>query len=242
MKHLKKPGENLGLLLYAVGILIGVALIGSIIFADIEATFYGFKTITNKSLSSLRCPVFVTRDGQNKIKASVTNTTDKIAKPIMRVNFSNPGPLTPEQSIFELQPGETRKFEWTVSQENIDLGNFIFVNVLVYSFYSVPARQSTCGMVYLDIPIISGTLLLVLLVFFFGLFTVAGYVLWESNTGPLTNRTIDLSRGLKFLAGLVLVGICLSYPGWWLLGGAVFIITILMLGAMMIFLVPRAES
>jgi len=242
MIKFKKPQKVIGILIFAMGILIGIALTGSAVFADIEASFYGFRTITNKSLNSLRCPILVTRVGKNTIKASVTNKTDKIAKPIMRVNFSNPGLLTPEQIIFELQPGETRKFEWTVSQENVDLKNFIFVNVLVYSFYSNPAQQSTCGMTYLDIPMISGSLLLILLVFFFGLFTIAGYVLWEKNAGPLTNRTIDLSRGLKFLAGLVLTGICFSLWGWWPLGGAVLIITVLMLGAMMILLTPRAGS
>lgn len=240
MNKIKKPVKTISLLIYAIGILIGMALTSSTVVADIEATFYGFMTFTNTPLNSLRCPIFVTQVGTNTVKASVTNKTKLIARPALRVNFSNPGPLITEQTRLELQPGETQKFEWTVSQENVDLKNFIFVNVLVYASYDNPARQSTCGMIFLDIPRIPGWLLLTLLVLIFGLFTITGYVLWEKNARSLTNRTIDLSRGLKFLAGLVLAGMCTSFLGWWLLGGALFLITILMLGAMMHFLIPRS--
>lgn len=236
-----KPIKNTGLILFAIGILLGLALTASAVIPDVEATFYGFKTITNKQLTSLRCPVIVTRAGTNTVQASVTNTTKKTAKPILRVNLSNPGPLTPEQTIFELQPGETRKFEWTVSQDNVDLENFIFVNVLVYSFYDIPARQSTCGMLYLDIPLIPGWLLLFLLLFIFVLLTLFGYLSWEKNNQAQANRSLDVSRALKFLAGLVLAGMCFGFLGWWLPGGALLIVAILTVGTMMYLWIQQAE-
>ncbi len=231
----------LGLILFAVGALIGLILITGSVVANLEATFYGFVRVTKEQLPNLQCPVLITPSQSDKVTLSLTNNSSNPAKQVMRVDISSPGPFIQEQSQLVLQPGETQHFDWTLTRDNVDLTRFIFISVLVYDASGSP-RQSTCGMLYLNIPRLSGGAALALLVLLSGILMVGGYSLWTANNQPLKDRRLDQSRAMKFLGLLILAGMFISFRGSWLFGGLLLVMTVLMLGALMFFLMPRAET
>lgn len=148
---------------YFVGLAAGFILIFLGAWADMEATFYGFPRQGEPGLSGFNCPILMTRNDVGAISFVASNTTDVEIRPSVRILASSPA--LPEESLerIELAPGASKKFEWRVDADNIDLNNFIFVRVLMFSSYPLPSREAVCGIFVLDLPI-SGRVLLPLLV------------------------------------------------------------------------------
>jgi hypothetical protein len=239
--HKSNPSQIiLGLIIFAIGAVLGIILITGSVVANLESTFYGFVRVTKEQLPTLQCPVFITPSQSDKVTLSLTNNSNNPARQVMHVEISSPGPFIQEQNPLVLQPGETQHFDWTLTKENVDLKRFIFISVLVYDASGSP-RQSTCGMLYLNIPLLSGRAVLALLVLLSGILMVGGYSIWTANNQPLKDRRLDQSRAMKFLGLLILAGMFVSFQGWWLFGGLLLVMTVLMLGALMFFLMPRVS-
>ena len=233
MDNRKRSLRILGLLLLAVGILLGVALAGAIAWADLEAEFYGFQTLTQNRLRGLACPPILTMAEAGTISAPVRNPVDQELQLIVRADFSARGPLRSERALVSLAAQETRRLTWTVTADDIDLHSFIFARVYTYPGYQSPMRQATCGILMLDLPLLGGTQVLALTVTASLACMVAGLWLWRSNR-PLTRYAETLTSALTFLAGIVLLAIATSWLGWWLPGLVLVLLTILTVSVILV--------
>ena len=190
----------LSLIIFAIGALIGLFLITASVVANLEATFYGFMRVTNEQLPRLQCPVLVTQSMSDEVILSLSNNSDNPAQQVVRVQISSPGPFIDEQNQLVLQPGESQQFSWTFTKDNVDLKRFIFISVLVYDASGSP-HQSTCGMVYLDIPQLSGDTVLALLVLLSGVMLVAKnsktqtYLMEKFRSRKVSKTYLVLVRG-----------------------------------------------
>lgn len=212
---------------YFVGVLAGLWLTVVSTWADLEAAFYGFRRGADSGLSGFRCPVLMTRSETRSISLSVSNPLDVPLRPVVRTQISTS--VLPQEFLqpLELAPGETKRLEWTVGPENIDLERFIFAKTLVYSVFPLPSRETTCGIFILDLPG-SGRVILALVLALN--LTGMGWGLYALKKSSGTDEWMEknLLRPMTFLAFLVVLGLVVSLAGGWMPSILILAVAVLM--------------
>lgn len=138
--------------------------------------------------------------------------------------------ILPEEQLerVKLAPGESKKLEWQVDAGNIDLGQFIFARVLMYSSYPLPSREALCGIFILDLPI-SGRITLPLLV---------AISLFGMSWGLHTMNRAKLGGGewiakylpaMKLLSVVLVLGLIFCFAGAWVASTMTLVVILLML-------------
>jgi len=207
---MKKIPKLLFFLLFFAGVLLGLLLALLSAWADLEANFYGFLKQADTSLYGLSCPIMMTANESSHVSIEISNTTDRRLSPNVKTEISSPFTLIQSFDYANIAPGETTTLQKTIGAENIDLGQFIFVNVLVYSTYPMPNQQSICGVFILPMRG-NGTMILIAGTLLSLLFTGSGaYFLRKSG---LESKRLN---PLLFIAALVPIAIFISFIGWWL--------------------------
>lgn len=211
------------LILFSLGILFGLIFSVLAVWADYEATSYGFLKRANTQLKGLSCPILMNRDETGTIKLKVTNTTDRKISPSVRMETSTRLELTSEIESFELEPGESRVLTWTVNSENIDLKQFIFTKALIYSAYPMPDQENTCGIFILPISI-KGNSITAFFVILSLLCTGIGSFLLYKNRPQLK----QISQ-LLFIAGISLALLINSFLGSWIFSVILLVLLLLLI-------------
>ena len=222
---------------YVVGLIVGLCLIVIAAWADMEATFYGFSRLADSGLRGFSCPVLMTRGETRLISLRVSNTTDSQIHPTIRTEISTS--LLSQVSLenLELAPGESKRLEWSVGPENIDLKRFIFAKTLVFSAFPLPNQEATCGIFIVDLPG-SGKVILPILVALrlLGM----GWGLYEMNRSVASNDWVEkYIRPLAFLAIMVVLGLVVSFLGGWvpsiLILAVVLLMIVILLGSLIMW-------
>ncbi len=228
----KGLAHPLSALLFAVGLLCGMVLFGTVIWADFEAALFSPAIQQDAPLRSLRCPVMITRSETGSVTASLRNPLERSTERYVRAHITD-GYVTLMRelnSLVPLAPGETQRLEWTVTADDAALERLILVKVIVRGRYPLPSRQGTCGIVVVDVPILSGNQVFAL---GFGaslLSVAAGLGLWARASEPAGEAGQQVSRGMGMLCASVVVGAMVGLVGWWVPGLIIFAITLLGIG------------
>lgn len=212
---------------YWIGVLAGLYLTVVAAWADLEAAFYGFSRLANSGLRGFSCPVLMTRGEVNSISLKVTNPLDVPLRPVIRVEISTS--LLAEEFLetLELAPGETKRLEWAVGPENIDLERFIFAKALVYSVYPLPSQEATCGIFVVDLPGNGTTVLAFLVLLTFGGLGWGVYGMRRMSASDAWEKRH--SRPLVFLAVVIGLGVVVSATGGWVPSILLLAVAVLML-------------
>lgn len=226
------------IVLFFAGTILGMVLFGSIVLANMEATFYfGGIKIAEEDLKTLKCPTIITPQDRSVVTARLTNTTTKTIKPVYRLNISN------EQEISRLvettptiNPGETMQVEWAVNPGDAIYGNLILVKVMQYKTLKTPSREGTCGTLAIDIPFLTGKQILLSGIVFSLVFMGAGTYLWLRINKPLIGKSLNIRNAMLLMLVVVGTGIYASCCGTWAIGILLMIIAILILVASINFL------
>ena len=221
----KKPSSILSLLIFAVGVLIGLTIAILATWPDFEASSYDFARNTNTPLNGLICPIILNRNETGKVSLRVSNTTDKLLTPSVKTQISTSDlPISSLESL-RLAAGESKKLEWTIGPSNIDLHYFIFAKALVYASYPIPNREATCGTFIVDLPL-SGTTFLILMVTL-SLACMGSGLYTLNKINQRSERTEMNLRPIYFLAVLVLLAFIVSFIGWWIQSIVAIVIAVL---------------
>lgn len=221
----KMPTPILPIMLFAVGVVIGLALAILATWPDFEASSYEFARNTNTPLNGLRCPILLNRNEMGTVSLTVSNTTDKLLTPSVKTQISTRGEPNSFLESFRLAAGQAKKLEWSIGPENIDLSYFIFVKTLVYASYPIPNREATCGTFIMDLPL-GGTAFLILMATLS--LTGMGSGLYILNRINQRSERTELNlRPMYFLAVLILLALIVSFMGWWIQSIVVIVIAIL---------------
>lgn len=223
MKTLSQPKTTLAVVLFAIGALIGIGLSTLATWADLEAAYYGFPKRANSPFGGLSCPILMTKSETGVVTMTVSNPTDRKIFPIAAIRISTPILPEGENIPLELAPGGSRRLEWKVSSENIDLNEFIFVYALVYASYPIPDQDNTCGIFVVDAPV-SGMTILVALIVLYALFMGVGLFLLDRSNAP--RKKI---QPFFFLGVSILLLLITSFSGAWVFAVLLLAVTILAL-------------
>ena len=159
------------------------------------------------------------------ISLKVTNPTDNLLRPSIKVEISTPSLAEESLKNMELAPGESKLLTWSVGPKNIDLGNFIFAKAMVYSIYPLPSQEVTCGIFIVNLPG-SGRVILSLLVAV-GLLGMGWglYGMRKVSDGWVGKYF----RALVFLAGIIVLGGIVSFEIGWIFSVIGLAIAVLMI-------------
>jgi len=215
----------LPILLFVMGVIIGLTLAILATWPDFEASSYEFARNTNTPLNGLMCPIILNTNEMGTVSLTVSNTTDKLLTPSVKTQIStSDDPISFLESL-RLPAGQAKKLEWSIGPENIDLHYFIFVKALVYASYPIPNREATCGTFIMDLPM-SGAAFLILMVTLSLTGIGSGlYMLNRINQRP--ERAEMNLRPMYFLAVLILLALIVSFMGWWIQSIVVIVMAIL---------------
>ena len=203
------------------GILLGLLLSVLSVWADYEASSYGFVRRAQASFRGLSCPVILGRNERGTVSVKISNPTDRTLSPGILTQVSTD--LEPESKIdhVKVPPGGEVRVQRTVGPENIDLGSFIFVDALVYATYPIPDRENTCGILVLPV---SGALILIPGTALSILFMSMG--MYMSYKNQLLAKG---SRSTIFMIITTLLAMILGFIGYWFQSVILIILVILTL-------------
>ena len=205
----------------------GFFLILVAVWADMEASAYDFPRLANAGLGGFRCPVLMTPNETSTISLAISNPTEDQISPSVKTLTSTR--LLPKESLegIQLKPGESKRLEWRVGAENIDLGNFIFAKVLLFSAYPLPTREATCGIFVIGLPgtgrvIVPVLMAMSLLGMGWGLYILN---LWSAASVRLRKHL----SSMMFLTVMISLGLFLSFTSGWISILPVLIVTLLLM-------------
>ncbi|KXK15494.1 MAG: hypothetical protein UZ14_CFX002000515 [Chloroflexi bacterium OLB14] len=209
-------------LIYTFGVVLGVAFITLSIWADLEASFYGFYHRPSSRFEGLSCPIFMTPNETTSFSATITNTSDRTLSPTIKAEISSTGTLVTINEKISLEAGESKTLTWEIGPENIDLEHFAFANVYIYTFYPIQDSENNCGIFVLNLPG-NGTVItwsaVILSVFSlsFGLYQL------RKQQEHLSKRK-NVFPALIFLTGLIFVGLLVAFIGSWVQGILILVV------------------
>jgi len=197
--------RKLGVVIFLLAVFLGLGLT----FAAIWSAFEGFSYFNTgagyPSFGGLKCPILMTRSEKGMVTASFNNPAGQELDPYYEVAVSGPYSSHNFEGQLSLPAHTTKSIQWTVDAEDIDLGNFIFVDLQVLPVAGYSTREDTCGIMVLDIAGSSGGQLfnISLAVSLIGL--LLGLGLWESTININIDRYINLRRALGIMVLLALL-------------------------------------
>jgi hypothetical protein len=232
----------LSMVLFCVGLLLGMAFVAATVWADLEASLFEPSKAAQEPLSSLRCPLIITPQESGTITATFTNPGERALRRVVRGTISHgfSSLMREVEAQFMLEPGETHRLEWTVTAADAAWRHFILVRVNVLRNYPLPSRTGSCGVLVMNLPGMTGNQAVALWFTASLVSMVAGLGLWsratKSSPGPLP----DLTRPLILLGAIVVASMLASLIGWWMISGLLLIFALVVTISVITWAVTKA--
>jgi hypothetical protein len=240
----RKIMHTLGMPAFVVGIFLGIALSAIAVWGDLEASLFDTSIRGDEALA-IKCPVMLTtKEEAGTVSAAFTNSLSRPVTFTIRTNISQ-GYVTLIKKInskLHLAPGETQILKWPVNPDDAAYGRFILVRVYRSAKYPLPSRDGACGILVVDLPYLSGNQIFAFILATSLLGMGGGLGLWVVVNRPLSRPKRDVARAMGVLAGCVLGGMIASLSGRWLLGLFIFVLTVLLGGAMVGHFINRRSK
>ncbi len=232
MKNRNKAFRTLSVGLYAIGVVLAMALSMGGIWADLEASMFDRAMDADGRLSSFRCPTIMTVDRPTAVRATLSNPFDRPIEHNIRVHISV-GRLTymrEERATVSLASGERQRLEWPISVEDAAYGSIVLVRAYLFPKYPQPDRNLSCGVLVLDVPFLTGGQLVALVITLSVLAMGGGLAIWYTQNQPLIGRDMRIATALAILAFVVLATVALTLAEFWIPALGALIISLLMIG------------
>jgi hypothetical protein len=222
---------RVGLFVFSFGVLLGLVLTGLALWGDIEAVLFDASIGATGRISSLRCPVMITSQETGVVRATFSNPADReINLPIIiRISEGRVTLMREIRSFLPLSPGERASFEWEVTPEDAAFDLFVLVRVHTLRMSPLPARTGSCGILVIDIPVLTGNQLFTIILVGSLLSMGTGLRIWWSANPNLVGRKQESGYAMLALLITILIGFLVNFFGFWLLGGVLFLFTLLLI-------------
>jgi len=222
---MKKISRSFFYTLFFIGALLGLTLTALAAWADLEAAAYGFDRTGGGQLSSLSCPILMTTNETSSFSVKATNTMQGKLSPSIKTDITSRLMPIASYTHIELAPGESKRVEWKIGPENVELRQFIFIRAWVYASYPIPNRENTCGVFIVHLPS-NGTVITWTMVVLSLLGIGIGLYGLTQTQGPVQSGMDTLRFTLLFF--LVIAGLITSFMGWWIQGVIVIAVSLLL--------------
>ena len=216
-----------GVLIYSMGILLGLSLCGWYVWGEVEASLLVFHT-GDRGIHLL-CPLMLNSTEQGSISAAFNNPTDEEIRPTVQAVISHKNIPRTENSVLTLAPGQAQKLIWNVNREDEVFGGLILVNVFETSQRNFLSHQGSCSIMFWKFPLLSGKWVFTVLFLISVVAIAAGILLWLKSNSPLRDMKLNATNAGITLAVVIMGALLLVLPRWWILSGLLFLFSIMLI-------------
>lgn len=227
--------QKVSLLLFSLGVLLGLVFFGFAVWGDLEAHLFAPSIKPGAPLDTMRCPVAITTRETAVVRATFENSTEKTVDRNVR-SFLSQGLVTlikQEDTRFVLAPGEEKTLSWEASPDDAVYGLFIFARLYLYGLYPQPSLGSSCGILVVNFPFVTGNQLVALVVAASLLCMWVGLGLWYRQHRPLKGNIRTTTQSMVALTIFLMAGMMTAIPGWWFMGMIFLAITVLLIATIL---------
>lgn len=238
MQFTQQMKARLGIILYAIGIVLGLLLAFFLTWADFEASSFELPTQNKilygrspeREIENFSCPLAITRNEVAAVSAKINNPSERQVKTILRMLQTGGSELVNlDESPLTFEPGQTFEFSWPVQASDAVWGRFVMARAVMLPSSPLPSMASYCGILVFDFPFLTGNQALGLLFLLALILTAAGWKLWDvNNTSQSVLAHEKNSRLMVGYAGIVILGVLLAVFSGWLLAALAFLLNFLL--------------
>jgi hypothetical protein len=230
----RKPLQTVGLIIFFIGFLIGVLLLGLSVIGDFESNQFYPSIIGDRFFKSLDCPVMMAESEVGTVTATIKNPIDSKVTPTVWIHISegNTTLLREDRVNLTLQPGESQSIQWTITKDDAAYGYWVLVKIFVYSQYPLPSTHGSCGVFIADFKGLTGKQVHILSMATSGVLMVVGGGMWFLSSRPLRGKTtLNMRRALIIMGAAVSGGVITTLIGsqLWILSGVILIPCLLLI-------------
>jgi len=213
------------IILFIIGLGMGMFLWTGSVWADIEGYMFQPATYADQSEYYLRCPNLITTSDFGIISIGIENNSDKEARKVVRGNKTL-GYLiyiAADETILELAPGESEVIHWYIYPEDAAWDRFVLFRANIISSVGTSLTTTSCGVMVIDVPFLnSNQFLMFLLLGGIILITLGIFLMYRSS--KITGKNDFYTEKLMIaLTGVLIIGLLLSLFGQWMIGGLLLV-------------------
>jgi len=212
-----KSFRTLGLIILIIGAIL-LAFLGIIsMWGDLEAMVFHSAVRSKENLSTLRCPAVITPQDDASVSARIDNPSDRELEMRLRTYVSDGYVIMLKEILtnFMLGPGESREVQIPISMEDAAYDRVVLVRMKQISRGPLPSADASCGVIVFDIPYITGSQFVIIILCLGILFGVGGLILWGINAKPIIGDQWKTFRLLIFFVTLSIFISISGLLGWW---------------------------
>ncbi|MFO7683922.1 MAG: hypothetical protein R6X34_28150 [Chloroflexota bacterium] len=235
MKENKK--NTLATVLFLFGMLLALLLVVMSFWPDMEARLFDPGQVAEARLTTLRCPMVVTPADEAQITATFRNTLDRDLRLLVVARISE-GRLTmmrEARTLLSLPPGSKEMLAWDIAPEDAVFGRVIMARVHQFRSFPYPSRDKVCGVLFLNLPWLTGGQLVWMLSSLTLLSLGVGAWLWLRQERPLSEARRRRAINVGVLTAVLFAAFLAGLLGVWL-------VSLLLLGFMLLLFVSMLES
>ena len=228
-----KIGRTISVILFSLGVLLGLLLAGSFIWAHLELPLYfdyDFTSIKsdNQEYSKLICPYMLTTPETGQISVKIPNTADKSIDVSFLAHISYLGGAARQLELTSTIPvGGSRDLKFEVNAQDVFYNYFILVKTYQYPTYKTPSRMGSCAILLVPLTFLTGDQVLIISILLLGFFLLTGIFLWIKFNRPLRGMTRNALNAMTLLAILLAVAFYTGLAGWWVPGVLLLAVVVL---------------
>jgi len=222
----------LSIILFALGVLIGLFLWTGSVWADLEGYMFQPATHADRSEYNLLCPNLITRNDFGVISIGIDNEFDKDVKKLVR-GYKSLGYVIyvgSDETALELAPGESEVLHWYIYPEDAAWNRFVLFRVNIISSRGVALTTASCGVMVINVPFLKSDQFFLLALLTGTFLLAAGIFLMYRSSLLQGKNNFYFERLMISITGILIVGLLIAFFGQWVVGG-------LLLVAMYLFLV-----
>lgn len=243
MNSQKRNRNALSMLIFSLGLILGVAFIVGATWGDLEAFVFDTTYSADAKINSLKCPILITRGELGVVSASFSNPTEKAVRRLVQAHITE-GYVTLYREVetrLALEPGETQLVEFEVNPEDAAFNRFILVRLHTLRQSPFPSSTGACGIMVANIPFFTGNQIVAFVALASLAAMAVGMGLWMSQNREPQGRQRRTTYSMIGLAGVVLVGMFGSFLGYWVIGGASLLLSLILIVEVVTFHVMGAR-
>ncbi|MBN2045249.1 MAG: hypothetical protein JW757_09535 [Anaerolineales bacterium] len=225
--------QLLAAVLFAIGVLVGMVLIGASVYADFESSLFNVFLSSASSPHWIKCPILLSSGEDGVVITRLKNREDVPIRRFLHVNISR-GHLTlmrGDEQFLELAPGEMLAMEWEVTGKDAVYGHLIFAKVLFSKEDQTPLQLGSCGILVLDLPWgLKGQTVIYTLGIISFICITAAITLWWRFGRSYTGIRLEATRAMLVLGLVVILGLIFALAGLWRAAAVAFYLAILAIG------------
>ena len=230
MNRFSKLSRSLGFVFFSCGILVNILFFTLLSWPGLEAYDYFNYQPAEQALTTLKCPFVLTTHEKGQVTVTYSNPSRLTLTPQFRVEISTTDLSNRTvNTVPSIAPGETQELHWAITSNDVVFGRLILAEVYQSPVYGTPDREGRCGTLWVDVPQLTGMQIFIAVLAAGLLLTGLGWGLWIVSNRPKRAGATAVTGAMLALTAVVLLGMLAGILGWWLIGVACLILSLLLI-------------